>query len=278
MKKRLISLAVVLVALTVAWTVYAAEGGGERRRAGGGGGRGGFGGPPGMSAEEREGMRERFENMSEEERAKLREQMRARFEGMSEEDRARMGQRFGGRSRLSREDQLKAIKAMQEQLTKLKAAIESETSRDRTSFRDLSQEERTKLMAKFAKSREDRQKAISAIQEGLGKLGGQPMARPQISVQELTQIRELAAKEKAEQTVKRLNTLIERQKSQAPRGFPGGRLGGERGPGGMRRPDGEERGPMGPRPDRPDRPAGTRRPRPDSEGSGESPGRRDRER
>jgi len=76
MKKRVISIFVVLVALTMAWTAFAArEGGGERRRAGAGagGGRGGPGGAGGftnLSAEERTKMRERYQNMSEEERTK----------------------------------------------------------------------------------------------------------------------------------------------------------------------------------------------------------------
>lgn len=223
MKKRLISIVVVLVALTVAWTAFAARGGGGRA---GGGGRGGVGGPPGMSAEEREKMRESFQNMSEEERQKFREQMRARFENMSEEDRARMRQRFGGYSRLSREDQLKAIKTMQDQLARLKIAIESETPRYRTSFRDLSQEERTKLMAKLAKSREDRQKAITAVKAELDKLSP-PRATPEqmATLAELREIRTLAEKEKAAGTTKRLAALIEKQMQQMPR------MGGRRGPG-----------------------------------------------
>jgi len=147
MKKRLISIAVVLVALTVVWSVYAADGGAERTR------RGGFGN---MSAEERTAMRERFQNMSEEERTKYRE--------------AAMRQRSGGRTRLSQEDQLKAIVAMQGQLAKLKAAIASSSAARPTNYRDLSEEERTKLRAQSTKARADREASVVALRAELDKL------------------------------------------------------------------------------------------------------------
>ena len=223
MKKRLISIVVVLVALTVAWTAFAArEGGGGRA---GGGGRGGFGGTPGMSAEERTQMRERFQNMSEEERQKFREDMRARFENMSDEDRAQMRQRFSGRGRVSREDQLKAIAAMQEQLTKLKAAIESAGTQGFSGFRDLSEEDRNKLREKLSKARENQQKAIAAVKAELDKLSP-PRATPEqmATLAELREIRALAEKENAAGTTKRLAALIEKQMQQMPR------MGGRRGP------------------------------------------------
>jgi len=246
MKKRVISIFVVLVALTVAWTAFAERegGGGRRAGAGAGGGRGGPGGAGGftnLSAEERAQMRERYQNMSEEERTKYREQMRARFENMSAEDRERLRSGMAGRfgssrySRLSKEDQLKAVKAIQDQLTKLKAAIEGLSPTYFSSFRDLSEEDRNKLRAKMTKDREDRQKVMTAIEAELAKLGGarQPVSRPQISIGELTEIRALATKEKATQTTKRIDALIEKQKSQAaPRGFGGSR--GPGGPGGVR--------------------------------------------
>jgi hypothetical protein len=56
------------------------------------------------SADQMEQMRQRFENMTDEERQKAREQMRQRFENMSEEEREAMRQRFqsGGGSRQGR--------------------------------------------------------------------------------------------------------------------------------------------------------------------------------
>lgn len=252
MNKRLISIVAVLVALTVTWAAFAQRDGAERpRRGAGGAGRGGFGN---LSEEERANMRERFQNMSEEERTKYREQMRARFENMSDEERtamrSRMGSRFGGgRSRLSKEDQLKAVSAIQDQLAKLKKAIEASSPPNYSSFRDLSAEDRTKLREKMTKDREDRQKVMAAIQTEIDKLGGsRPPTPPAITAGELTAIRELALKEKAEGTVKRLDALIAKQRSAGSRGFGGGRGGpgggaggarGERGAGGARRPGAE---------------------------------------
>ena len=89
----------------------------------------------------------------------------------------------------------------------------------------------------MGKDREDRQKVMTAIEAELAKLGGarQPAPRPQISVGELTEIRALATKEKATQTTKRIDALIEKQKSQAPIGLGGGRgPGGPGGAGGVR--------------------------------------------
>ncbi len=221
MKKRLISIAVVLVALTVAWTVYAAEGGAERPR------RGGFGG---MSAEERTAMRERFQNMSEEERQKYREDMRARFENMSEEERAQMRGRFSGRTRLSREDQLAAIKAVEEQLAKLKAGLAAQPQ-GRTNYRDLSEEERTKLREEFTKTREERNKAFKAIITQIARLQGQrePAEGEEliiINTAQLKSIQELAVKEKAKETAQRLERLMSRGRGS----FFGGRSTGGRPP------------------------------------------------
>ncbi|MBN2271912.1 MAG: DUF3106 domain-containing protein [Sedimentisphaerales bacterium] len=206
MKKRIIAAAVVLVALTVAWTVFAAEESAERPR------RGGFGN---MSAEERAQMRERFQNMSEEERAKFREEMRARFENMTEEERAAMRDRVGGRTRLSREDQLKAIATMEEQLAKLKASIESSSTPSGTNFRDLSEEERTKLREQMTKSRADRDASVLALRAELDKLSPQRATPEQMeALRELRAISELAGTEKAEQTKKRLDALIAKQAEQ----------------------------------------------------------------
>ena len=225
MKNRIIAVAVVLVALTVAWSVFATEESAERPR------RGGFGN---MSAEERTAMRERFQNMSEEERQKYREQMRARFENMSEEERAAMRRRSGGRTRLSREDQLKAIAAMQEQLAKLKAGIESSTPRTGTNFRDLSEEERTKLREQMTKARTDREAAVTALRAELDKLSP-PRATPEQmeTLRELRAISELATKEKAVETTKRLAALIQKQAQQMS-SLRGGRRPGTTGEGGQR--------------------------------------------
>ena len=111
MKKQICLALIVVVVLSTAWTVFAQREGGATGRRGGGAGL--FM----MTAEQRE----RWRDMSEEERTKLREEMRQRWENMSEEERekarAQMRERFGGRGRrLGREDQLKAIEDIEKQL------------------------------------------------------------------------------------------------------------------------------------------------------------------
>ena len=99
---------------------------------------------------QRQAMRERFQNMSEEERAKFREQMRSRG--------------FGGR--MSREDQEKAVKSIEEQVAKLKAAVQIE--RPQGGFQDLSEEERNKMRQSFT----DRRNALQAIVTQIAALQG----------------------------------------------------------------------------------------------------------
>jgi len=176
-------------------------------------------------------MRQRMQNMSEEEREKFRAEMRAmreKFENMSEEERekfrAQMRERFGGgRSGIGREEQLKAIEEIEEQVAKLKAAMQSVGREARGSFRDLSGEERAKLREKMAKAIRERQTAIKAIEQQLAKLRGpgrpqQPPAGRQPSIGELRAIHDLAVKEKATQTARRLERLIARYQRESGSG------------------------------------------------------------
>jgi len=207
MKHRIFAVAVVLVALVVAWSVFAEEGSATSQPAGAASGN--------MSAEQRAQMRERFQNMSEEERAKFREEMRARFENMSEEERAAARERFGGRTRLSREDQLKAIATMEEQLAKLKASIESAAPASGTNLRDLPEEERTKLREQMTKSRQDRETAVAALRTEIDKISPPRTTPEQMeALRELRAISELAGTEKAAETKKRLDALIAKQAEQ----------------------------------------------------------------
>ncbi len=212
MKRCLISVVAVLMVLAVVGATFGQE---EER------------------ARQRDSMRQRFENMSEEEREKFLAEMRQRrerYQNMSEEERekfrAEMQQRFGGaRSGLSREAELEKIKSIEEQLAKLKAAIEAIPGREeRSRFRDLSQEERTKLREKMAKASQERQRAIRAIEQQLAKLRGprRPQAGRQASIGELRVIHGLAVKEKATQTASRLERLIARyqRESGVPRPRP----------------------------------------------------------
>jgi peroxiredoxin/uncharacterized protein YxeA len=218
MKRCLILIVAVLVVLAVVGAAFGQEE--ERTR-------------------QRENMRQRFQNMSEAEREKFRAEMqerREKWDSMSEEERekfrAEMRERFGaGRSGIGREEQLKAIETIEEQVAKLKASIEAISPEDRSRLRELSEEERTKLREKMAKASRERQTAIRGIEEQLVKLKQpqQSQARRQRSIgDELRAIQELAVKEKATQTADRLERLIARYQSESGVGEPEPRARPER--------------------------------------------------
>ena len=201
MKKQICLALIAVVVLSTAWAAFGQrEGGGERRRG---------------------------QNLTEEQRARMTE-MRERFQNMSEEERekarAEMRQRFGGRGRrMGREDQLKAIEDVEKQLAKLKKGIQAQPT-ERRSFRDMSEEERTKMREQFTKTREERNKAFKAIITQIARLQGQgPPAEGEelliINTAQLKSIQELAVKEKAKETAQRLERLGR------PRGFFGGGRG-----------------------------------------------------
>lgn len=160
---------------------------------------------------QRQAMRERFQNMSEEERAAAMERMRARG--------------FG--ARLSREEQQKAVKTIEEQVAKLKAAVQVE--RPQGGFQNLSEEERTKLRQTMM----DRRTALQAIITQVAALQGrtQPEGAEDarfiiINTADLKPIQEMAEKEKATETSQLLARMASRGSG---RGFGGGRPGGQGG-------------------------------------------------
>lgn len=169
------------------------------------------------AAEGRQGG-QRFQNLSDEERARMRE----RFQNMSEADRekfrAEMRQRFGSGGRgLGREEQLKAIEAIEQQVAKLKATV-AEAMEPQARVRDIPEAERAKLREKMAAAMRQRQQAIRAIEEELAKLKGpgqQGRPEPRASLGQLKAIHELAVKENATQTAGRLEKLIAGYQSQS---------------------------------------------------------------
>ena len=187
-------------------------------------------------AADRAGQRERFQNMSEGERAKLREQMRQRYENMSEEEqvkfREQMRARFGGarRSRMSPEDQQKAVKAIEEQLVKVKAAAQIQIPQG--GFQNLSDEERTKIMTAFR----DRRTALQTIVAQVALLEGRRQPTEEgarfmiINTMDLKPIQEAATKEKAAETGKLLQRLMARGSARRFGGRTGGRQGGAAAP------------------------------------------------
>jgi hypothetical protein len=218
--KKYLTILIALVVLMAAYPIFGQREGAATGRRGGG---------AGMFLLTPE-QREKWQDMSQEEREKLREQMRQRWENMSEEERekarAQMRERFGGRGRrLGREDQLKAIEDVEKQVANLKKGIQAQST-ERRSFRDMSEEERNKMREEFTKAREERNKAIQAIITQIARLQGQrePAEGEQliiINTGQLKPIQELAVKEKAKETAQRLERLMSRG-----RGGFGGRPGG----------------------------------------------------
>lgn len=228
MKRYLISTIVILAVLAVAWPVF-----GQRQ-----------GQPAERRAAEREDwplfqmlppeeaakLKEKWPNMSEEERAKFRAQIRERWQNLSEEEKeklkARMRDRLGA-ARLGpgmgREEQLQAIKVIEEQVAKLKAAVEETiTPEALQKLRDAPAEESTKIREKLTKARQSRQDAIAAIEAQIAKLKGEgaPAGPPPAALLgELQAIRKMAVEEKAQETAKRLERLISRYEAQ-PRARP----------------------------------------------------------
>jgi hypothetical protein len=159
--------------------------------------------------QDRQAMRERWQNMSEEERAAFRERMRERG--------------FG--ARLNREEQQKAVKTIEEQVAKLKAAVQVE--RPQGGFRDLSEEQRNKLRQSFT----NRRNALQAIITQVAALQGRRQPETEdarfmiINTVDLKPIQEMAEKEKATET----SELLARMASRGSGRFFGGRRpGGQR--------------------------------------------------
>lgn len=169
--------------------------------------------PPKEAAE----MRKKWRNMSAEEKEKFRAEMREKLEGMSEEEKGKLGAQMRGRFNIRREDQYKAIKAIEEQLAKLKESLESSESEARPDFREMSSEERAKLREKWIKVREEQQNAIEAVIVQIAVLQGQrqPTAEGEefiiVNTGELKTIQELAVEEKAGKTAQRLERITRGQ-------------------------------------------------------------------
>jgi peroxiredoxin len=200
MKKCIVTIAVVLTVLVTAWPVMGQDQPGTGR------------------PEQFQDMREKWQNMSEEEREKFRAEMREKrqeWENMSEADkeklRAQMREKFDSRpAPMGREEQLAAIKEIEGQIAKLKASLEAAAPADRGRMQDLSQEERDKLREKMMTAMRERQTAIRAIDEQLARLRGplRPGPEPRAPLSELKAIHDLAVKENATETAARLEKLM----------------------------------------------------------------------
>lgn len=137
--------------------------------------------------------------------------------GQAERGERRSGGARGGadRRRLRREQRLKAVATIEEQIAKMKLSLE-ERRESRKKWQDLSDEEKEALRKKFRKIREERQQLIAVIETQIWKLKGerQLRAKHQESITKLNAIRELAVKEKATKTVAGIEKLIAEQEKE----------------------------------------------------------------
>jgi hypothetical protein len=134
--------------------------------------------------------------------------------GQAEGERSERGE--GRRRRgMRREEQLKAIAAIEGELAKIKTGLES-FSGARESWQDLSDEERDELRDKFRKVRGEQQQSVTVIEEQLPKLKGERQLRAEHeeSIGKLNAIRELAVKEKATETAASIEKMIAEQKKE----------------------------------------------------------------
>ncbi len=142
------------------------------------------------------------------------------------QERTRRGPGGSRRAMLSPEDQQKAIKAIEEQVAKLKAAAQVQMPQG--GFQDLSEEDRNKIMTAFR----DRRTALQEIVAQVARLEGRTQPEGEgarfmiINTADLKPIQEAAVKEKAEETGNLIQAMIDRG---TRRGFGGGgRQGGGR--------------------------------------------------
>lgn len=151
-------------------------------------------------------------------------EMRKRWQDMTEEERDKARaeiQRRNTSRGLGREGQLKVIAVIEEQLVKLKAAVESMTE-GRGQYRNMSEEEKDEYRKKMAKISRTRRDAIEEIDQQLSKLQFREqrrsqMIKPQMRINELQEIHKLAVKEKATETAKRLESFIGRYNQRRPK-------------------------------------------------------------
>jgi len=165
-----------------------------------------------------------MQSLSPEERKKVLTQMRQR--------------RGSSNFRTDQPEQLKALEAIQEQLTKFKTALQNVNRQALLNYENLSEEEKTKLNRSMAKSASERQRLLTTIEEKLPVIRGTRRTRSEeqlLPVRELKIIHQIATREKATQAARRLELLIARyEKESTPPGTatpvqrPQDRLGSER--------------------------------------------------
>lgn len=148
-----------------------------------------------QQTERLEKLRDAWQNMSEEQKQKYRSEVQNRAGAIS----ASVG------------EQLEVVKLIEQQVAQLKTALES-INQGRERYQNIPEGERAQYRKKITGAAQARQQAIAAIEQQLERLKftgqRQPMPEPQARINELKEIHQLAIKEKAAKTAKRLENLI----------------------------------------------------------------------
>jgi len=112
-----------------------------------------------------------------------------------------------------RQRQSQAIAAIEEQLAKMKSAMQASSAR-RGNWQNLSDQEKSKLREQFRQMRDARHKSIAEIEDELAILKGRRTLQQEHeeAITKLNEILELAKKEKATETTAALQKLIEGKK------------------------------------------------------------------
>jgi hypothetical protein len=122
------------------------------------------------------------------------------------------GGRGMGRGGFNKETQLKAVAALQEQAAKLKALIDSMPAMPAGGFQDMTDEDRTKMR----EIGEQRTGVVAAIQQQVDQLKGIRgfVTENQQAMGELKALQEVANKEKATETAKKIGEMITAKQKQ----------------------------------------------------------------
>jgi hypothetical protein len=140
----------------------------------------------------------------------------ARWQAMSEQEKQQIQNEINqtfllGRLSIGLKNQLTIISAIEQQIAKLRAAVES-FPEDVAALQNIPEADRIKYREQISKAVQERQLAITGIDSQLAKLkpASTPVKETETTsqVNELKEIRQLAVKEKALDTVKRLDSFI----------------------------------------------------------------------
>lgn len=148
-----------------------------------------------QQTEQIEKMRQKWQNTPEEEKEQLRPKIQDQIASKG----------------MGLEEQLEAVRTIEEQVAKLKAAIES-MIQSRSQYQNASEQKKIEYSKKMNEAAQARRQAVAAIEKEIAGLTyqkpQQQSSEPRIDIRQLKEIHRLALKEKATETAKRLESFM----------------------------------------------------------------------